>query len=288
VENPARFTPMNNDVRARYRKLTGQDPLTLVQGRLPGVKEFLEFRAGLAAEMQEEWLAEAARWRTAKPHLDLVLTHVDDRFDSGMRAAIGADAARVLPLLATQPFTFLIEDPATVWHLGPDRYREIAKRYGELTVRREHLAIDLNIVERFQHTYPTKQQTGVELLYLVHTAALSFDRVALYFERSIQRADRQLIAAAGAAFGPAERAGQRLAVRSRSGGGVRWRGPASVDGQPWPVLTAILSGCPADPMSWSLRARHRHSIFFGSPETFDRRVTRATRLSFPIGQLRGR
>ena len=30
-----------------------------------------------------------------------------------MRDAIGADAARVLPLLDTRSFTFLIEDPAT-------------------------------------------------------------------------------------------------------------------------------------------------------------------------------
>ena len=41
----------------------------------------------------------------------------------------GADAARVLPLLDTRSFTFLIEDPATVWHLGPERYPAIAERY---------------------------------------------------------------------------------------------------------------------------------------------------------------
>jgi hypothetical protein len=161
---------------------------------------------------------------------------VDDRFDTGMRAAIGADAERVLPLLAKRSFTFLIEDPATVWHLGANRYREIAKRYAELTPRREQLAIDLNIVERYQDTYPTKQQTGIELFDLVHTAAASFDRVALYFENSIQPSDRLLLAAAAAAPERVEWAGQRLAVNSRTGLGVRWRGPASVDGRPWPIF----------------------------------------------------
>ena len=43
------------------------------------------------------------------------------------------DAARLLPLLDTHDFTFLIEDPATVWNLGPQRYPEIAKRYQPLT-----------------------------------------------------------------------------------------------------------------------------------------------------------
>jgi hypothetical protein len=236
VDNPARFTPMNDDVRARYRKQTGLDPLLLVQGQLPGVKDFLEFRAGLAREMQEEWLAQTDHWRSAKPHLDVVLTHVDDRFDTGMRAAIGADAARVLPLLAKRSFTFLIEDPATVWHLGPDRYREIARRYSELTPRREQLAIDLNIVDRYQDVYPTKQQTGIELFDLIHTAAESFNRVALYFENSVQKSDRRLLAASAAVVGQVERAGQRLAVNSRSGVGVRWQGAATVDGRPWPVM----------------------------------------------------
>jgi hypothetical protein len=53
---------------------------------------------------------------------------VDDGFDSGMRDVIGAVAARVLPLLDNHSFTFL-EDPATVWNLGPQRYTAIAERY---------------------------------------------------------------------------------------------------------------------------------------------------------------
>ena len=40
--------------------------------------------------------------RASKPDLDLVLTHVDDRFDKNMRDAIGAAASRVLPLLDRQ------------------------------------------------------------------------------------------------------------------------------------------------------------------------------------------
>src|ERR1700760_2338696 len=106
--------------------------------------------------MQQEWLGELEGLRTLKPDLDLVLTHVDDRFDAGMRDAIGADAARVLPLLDTRSFTFLIEDPATVWHLGPGRYAAIAEGYRALTAHKDKLAIDLNIVERYQNVYPTK------------------------------------------------------------------------------------------------------------------------------------
>src|SRR5207244_2568841 len=78
-----------------------------------------------------------------------------------------------------------IEDPATVWHLGPQRYRSIAERYRALTPHHDKLAIDLNIVDRYQNVYPTKQQTGTELFQLVHQAAANFPRVPLYFHSQL-------------------------------------------------------------------------------------------------------
>jgi hypothetical protein len=153
-----------------------------------------------------------------------------------MRDAIGADAARVLPLLAKHDFTFLIEDPATIWHLGPQRYPQIAERYAPLTPRREKLAIDINVVERYQDVYPTKQQTGVELFQLVREAANAFDRVALYFENSLLPQDLPLLGAAGSAVDRVERSGGKLVISSRHGVGVPWDGPASVDGKLWPVI----------------------------------------------------
>ena len=137
-------------------------------------------------------------FRQFRPDLDVVLTHVDDRFDTGMKDSIGADAARVLPLLDKHSFSFLIEDPATVWNLGPQRYPEIAKRYQPLTPHTEKLAIDINIVDRYQDVYPTKQQTGTELFELVHLASTAFPRVALYFENSILKPDLGLLAASSA------------------------------------------------------------------------------------------
>ena len=185
--------------------------------------------------------------RRAKPDLDLVLTHVDDRFDTGMRDAIGADAARVLPLLDTRSFTFLIEDPATVWHLGPERYPAIAERYRALTAHKDKLAIDLNIVERYQNVYPTKQQTGTELFQLVHRAAGSFPRVALYFENSLLPPDLQLLPAAAASVSRFERMGPKTVVDSAGGVGIPWKGGAKVDGQLWPAQDDDTLWLPAGP-----------------------------------------
>lgn len=237
VGNPARFTPMSKEVREEFRALTDIDPVKLFAPGAPpeDVKAFLAYRAGLVRRMQADWLRVLETFRRERPHLDLVLTHVDDRFDARMRELIGADAAQTLPLLKQHDFTFLIEDPATVWHLGPERYREIAAQYAPLTPRQDRLAIDLNIVERYQDVYPTKQQTGVELMQLVHTAALSFPRVALYFETSILRPDLELLPAAAAAVTRFERAGDRIVVESARGAGIAWSGAVAVDGRNWPV-----------------------------------------------------
>ena len=245
--NPSRFTPMNDDVRAEFRAQHGFDPIELFGARPDAASRrlFLDYRSGLAGRIQEQWIAELETVRRRKPHLDLVLTHVDDRFDTGMRDAIGADAARLLPLLDSHSFTFLIEDPATVWNQGPQRYPTIAGRYRPLTSHSDRLAIDLNIVERYQNVYPTKQQTGTELFELVHCAAASFRRVALYFENSLLSADLPLLAAASAPVTRVERIGPKLVVNSVTGVGVAWTGEAEVDGQLWPAADVATLWLPA-------------------------------------------
>ncbi len=236
-ENPARFTPLNADVRREFQQTAGFDPLDLfgAEKNPSGLARFLEFRAQLAQRQQTEWIAQIEDLRREKPQLDLTLTHIDDRFDTTMRDKLGADASRILPLLAQHDFTFLIEDPATIWNLGPQRYPQIAARYASLTQSQEKLAIDVNVVERYQDVYPTKQQTGAELFQLIHVSANSFPRVALYFEASIARYDLPLLASAAAAVDRAEQVNGKLVVESRRGVGVPWKGPALVDGKPWPI-----------------------------------------------------
>ena len=249
--NASRFTPMNDDARALFRKQSGFDPIEIFGARKDEASRtaFLDFRGELARRMQEEWIAELEAARQQKPHLDLVLTHVDDRLDTGMREAIGTDAARLLPLLDTHTFTFLIEDPATVWHLGPQRYESIAERYRALTPHRDKLGIDINIVDRYQNVYPTKQQTGTELFQLLHHAAGSFQRVALYFENSLLPPDLELLPSASATVTRIEKMGPKTIVDSASGVGLPWKGPAMVDGQLWPAADEDTVWLPAGPHS---------------------------------------
>jgi len=236
--NAARFTPMNADVRADFRRTGGFDPLELFQPVPPDaerLRKFLDYRAGLARRQQEQWVGVIEEVRKTEPDLDFVLTHVDDRFDSRMRDLLGADTSPALSLLEQHDFTFLIEDPATVWNLGPERYPQIASRYQALTKQGGKLAIDINIVERYQDVYPTKQQTGTELFQLVSLAAKSFPQVALYFENSILQPDLPLLSAAATSVDKVEQRDGRTLVESRYGVGIPWKGPAKVNGEIWPV-----------------------------------------------------
>jgi len=237
MSNPSRFTPMNDIVRAGFREARGFDPLELFSTRTDSASHhaFLDFRCELARKMQAKWIDEMEAIRTEKPDLDLVLTHVDDRFDAGMRDAIGADVAQVMPLVDGHQMTLLIEDPATVWNLGPQRYANIAERYRPLTPHQERLAIDINVVERYQDVYPTKQPTGVELFELVHSAAENFPRVALYFENSLLTPDLPLVPVAAATGGRLKKQNGGVVLEAAVGVGLAWQGGARVDGKLWPA-----------------------------------------------------
>ena len=238
--NPARFTPMNDDVRREVRETLGFDPKDILgKPNDPRLRKFLDYRAGLALRLQKSWLEILENHRRARPHLDLVWTHIDDRFDPRMRDLLGADSAQALKLAAPARATFLIEDPATVWNLGPRRYLEIAKKYGAPPAGAQ-LAIDINIVERYQDVYPTKQQTGVELFQLAHHAAQVFPRVALYFENSILPPDYPLLAAASAAKPRFE--GGTISAPAMVG--VRWDGAVLANGKPWPISDGLLAWLP--------------------------------------------
>ena len=65
-----------------------------------------------------------------------------------------------------------------------------------------------------------------------------FPHVALYFENSILTPDLPLLAAASASVDHFERDGGSITVTSKYPVGVRWTGPATVNGRVWPVHDA--------------------------------------------------
>jgi hypothetical protein len=263
--NPARFTPMNDDVRREFRERSGIDPKLLFDQSTPAsearrpdlMRSFLDYRAALASQMQSDWLGVLARSRAQKPWLDVVVTHIDDRLEPGMRDSLGADTARSLPFIQARRATLLVEDPATLWNLGAARYGKLADKYAGLPLGKDKLAVDINVVERYQDVYPTKKQTGVELCELVHEAARRFPQVAIYFESSVEGQDLSLLASAAANATVSQPSPDQLIIDSGQSVRVSWAGPAELDGKPWPVQNATSLLIPA--------GHHRIGVGMGEP-----------------------
>src|SRR5262249_39108106 len=80
--------------------------------------------------------------------------------------------------------------------------------------------------------------TGTELYQLVHAAAVSFPRVALYFENSLLPPDLPLLRSAAAPVTRIESSGSnsKTFIDSPFGVGLPWSGPAMVDGHRWPAM----------------------------------------------------
>jgi hypothetical protein len=248
ASNAARFTPMNDDVRADFKRVGGFDPKLLFDPdsqysatkNAAALRKFLDYRAELASKMQSQWLDVIDQTRAEKPYLDVVLTHIDDQFEPGIRDELGADVARSLPAIQARKSTLLVEDPATLWNLGPDRYAKLGEKYRALTSDRKQIAIDINVVDRYQDVYPTKKQTGVELLELVHQAAVSFSKVALYFENSLEKQDLALLPFAATTAHVEQEPNGQLDVTSVDAARVVWQGgPVDLDGKLWPVQSAV-------------------------------------------------
>lgn len=248
-ENPQRLTPFNGTVRAEFKTRRGVDPLDFFRDGSPHYwkrdaktwSKFVDYRVEEVRRLNEHFLRLFSDMRKGgKQHLGLALTFVDNVYDTRMREAIGADFQAILPLLDRYDFTLVMEDPGTVWHLGPRRYSELAQGYSRLTRHLDRLGMDINVVERWQDVYPTQRQTGGEFLQLFHHAGRNFRTVLAYFEQSILNQDLDLVSHALASGVSADITAEG-AVRVRAPFPVIFdtgtsAGEVRVNGNAWPAV----------------------------------------------------
>jgi len=245
-DNPEAFTPFNAQVRDRFKALRGIDPADLLRPESPHYRKsrkrewqaFVDFRVSLERELNERMLRELSVMKNASGEaLSLAVTYVDNLYDPRMREAVGADVPGIMPLLERFDFTLILEDPGTVWHLGPRRYMELGARYAKLTTRRAQLGVDINIVDRDQAAYPTQKQTGTEFLQLFHNAGGAFETVMVYSEHTIYGWDLEFLANAmstgvrAAADGSGVRISSQRPLAFRSGARDA---NFLLDGREWP------------------------------------------------------
>jgi hypothetical protein len=248
--DPAQLTPFNDEARRAYRKKAGIDPVAFFDVRSPhhwkkdaaAWGAFVDWRVEVERDLNQDYLELLERVRdTQKPHLGVTLTYVDNLYDPSMREAVGADVKVILPMLDTKDFVLVIEDPMTTWHLGPERYSELASSYGKLTRQTSKLGVDINIVDRAAPVFPTAKQTGGEIAALLYHAGKSYETVMIYAEQSIEDHDLPLVAPALAAAAAVKETPAGLVTSTRVPLSYRGLPPgktARLDDRDWPAQTA--------------------------------------------------
>ena len=300
LEQPDLFTPMNGAVREAFRARSGFDPKDLFDERSPrfferdpaALEAFLSYRRDAAVDLHERLLGVLAGTRERKPYLDVVLTLVDALYDTRMRDRVGIDTQRIVALGARFPFELQVEDPFTLWIMGPERYAKMAADYARIVAPGQRLAVDVNVVPREGDVRPTAQQTGLELYRLVAEARRGFPRVCLYSEASVYPQDGALLPSALAATATFAPSGPREAV-VESDGTVELSTDmdstaARLDGRDWPAVRGgeVLLPRGRHIVEWAERAgrpnaverprRHRRAAGRGRRR---RRAERALRLA---------
>ncbi|MFI5165951.1 MAG: hypothetical protein ACHQQS_04960 [Thermoanaerobaculales bacterium] len=246
VDAPDAFTPMHEVVRESFAARAGFDPQALFDPASPrhwtkdpqALARFLAYRREVIVELHQRLMSFLVGLQREKPQLDLVLTLVDALYDRNMQDFIAVDPSRIAALAAASGFSLQVEDPFTLWGLGPERYATIAADYAGLVVPGQQRSIDINVVERDRDTYPTAKQTGIELFQLASAARRHFDDVCFYSEATIPVVDRDLLHNALAAGSTVRWLGASEVEIDSSGtdeldtGGYR---AAMVDGRDWPA-----------------------------------------------------
>ncbi|MBZ5516735.1 MAG: hypothetical protein LAN62_18175, partial [Acidobacteriia bacterium] len=200
---PDKFVPMNNDVRADFRRKAGFDPIQLFRPRSQhyfkddpeGLARFLHYREDIVIDWHRRVLTEIEPLRKQRGW-EVVVTVLDSLHDDYARPALGVDSRRIVALMKEFPFTLQIEDPAHFWMAPPGRYLRFAATYRKLGVDPRRLMFDVNVVNNrdIGGTFlPSATATGTELALTLASAASPSGRVAVYSEHTVPPQDFDLI-----------------------------------------------------------------------------------------------
>jgi len=200
---PDKFVPMNDVVRADFKKKTGFDPIQLFRPHSPhyyktdaaGLVKFERYREDVVLDWHRRVLTELEPLCKQRG-LEVIITMLDSLHDEYVRPALGVDSRRITALMREFPFTLEVEDPARFWMTTPERYRRFAATYLKLVPDPHRLMFDVNVVSNRDITatnLPSKTATGMELALTLLSASSASGRAAVYSEYTVSPQDWDLI-----------------------------------------------------------------------------------------------
>jgi hypothetical protein len=201
--NPAKYVPMNDDVRRDFAEARGFDPRLLFDAASPyfwqknpkAFEQFNQFRSDIVTSWHREVL-ETLSPLCQRYQWELVVTMLDSLHSKTLTRDTGVNSERILQLMDRYPFTLQVEDPAEFWSQTPDRYATFVNTYLKRVADSGRLIFDLNVIpsrSMAQSLLPTNAQTGVEFAQMLHHASQASGRVAVYAESTLLPQDFEVM-----------------------------------------------------------------------------------------------
>ncbi|MBN1271156.1 MAG: polysaccharide deacetylase family protein [Candidatus Aminicenantes bacterium] len=206
IQDPNRFTPMNEDIREKFRRERGFDPIKIFQPGSPyfyqknqqALKTFLDFRCQLIVDLHKFFLEEMeAVKREKRKNMEVIVTAMDTLNHPELVEYCGLNILDIISLMDLYPFTLQVEDPSRSWVEFPSRYRDFYEVYAKHIKDMNRLMFDINVIERPRSgskSLPSVLATGTEIVATLYFARLASGRAALYSEYTIQPFDMDILA----------------------------------------------------------------------------------------------
>lgn len=200
---PDKFVPMNDIVRADFKKKAGFDPRELFRPGSrhyyktdpAGMAKFQRYRQDIVVDWHRRVLSELEPM-CQRRGMEVIVTMFDSLHDDYVKPALGVDSKRITGLMRQFPFTLEVEDPARFWMTSPERYRRFTATYLKLVPDRHRLMFDVNVVNNrdISSTHlPAETATGTELALTLLSASAASGRVVVYSEKTVSPQDWDLV-----------------------------------------------------------------------------------------------
>jgi len=205
AQDPAKFTPMNLDVRKAFAAEAGFDPILLFspdseyywKNNSRAFNEFLKFRTDLTKELHIFFLEEISQiMQSKRTNFEVIVTTLDSLAHPEIVEHCGIDTRDIISLMDRFTFTLQIEDPARSWADPPSRYLTYFNIYKKYVRDPERLMFDINVIPTRDisgNFLPSPLATGTELATTVYYAIIPSGRAGIYSEYTIHPFDIDIL-----------------------------------------------------------------------------------------------
>lgn len=203
--DPAKFTPMNKEVRDAFKKRESFDPIELFNPRSSfywkknqtSFDKFLKFRTEIIKELHIFFLEELEKIKRRKnKDMEVIVTAMDSLLHPETIEESGIDTRDIISLMDRFPFTLQVEDPSRSWVNAPSRYLTYYMAYKEYIEDNNRLMFDINVISRRDISstrLPSLRATGTELATTLFYATLPSGRAGIYSEYTIHPFDMDIL-----------------------------------------------------------------------------------------------